>query len=118
MTILQCPVCASSTRLYEHANDCYRPFITNYSIYCMNDDCFYGLESSPNELDIIEKHNKLATYAMAGKLMEKFPGIEIGPDGMDTVTYGWNLLSHFNNGLYSWESAVRDAYKTLMKEAE
>ena len=56
-------------------------------------------------------------YIMAGELMEKFPGIEIGPDGRDSVTFGWDLLSHYNNGLLSWESAVRDAYQTLLEEA-
>ena len=72
---------------------------------------------------VFDKGGKVATkeqevYIMAGELMEKFPGIEIGPDGRDSVTFGWDLLSHYNNGLLSWESAVRDAYQTLLEEAK
>jgi hypothetical protein len=64
-------------------------------------------------------------YVMAGKLYEKFPSFNITP----ILVFQSAFLKHFHDGKYwwmvdghedsdqefdSWESAVRDAYKTLV----
>jgi len=91
---------------------------------------FYGyLAHGTNDVNALLAHiRELEVYAMAGELMEKFPSFNITP----ILVFQSAFLKHFHDGKYwwmvdghddsdqqfdSWESAVRDAYKTLIEEA-